>query len=261
MTILTTLWRGVLIVWGMILLVLCWGFIIQAAWAIQFWPWPDGRLSYIFIASILAAVALPIIWIGGSGELAAQRAGALDFALSFAGITATLASLSGSDREELKLFALATAVSCAANLVIYWLSRRIDYQDRRPLPALLSFSFKFFALILIIVAGALIVQMPAIFPWPLKPETSVMIGWIFLGAAVYFLHTSYQPYWANAKGQLLGFLAYDIVLLWPYYQHFNTVKDEHFLSLAVYFTVLVYSCLLALYYLFLSPATRFRFSQ
>lgn len=253
----TVAWRVILIAWGLLLLALTVGFALQAPWAIALWPWPDGRLSYLFVASILAAVALPIIWIGGSGELAAQRAGALDFLLSFAGIAATLGSLYMVGRTELYIFTLAALAAAVANLLVYLTSRRTAFRDRRPTPALVYFSFTLFALLLTLVGGGLLLQLPVIFPWPLKPETSVLFGWIYLGAAVYFLHGVYNPYWANAKGQLLGFLAYDAVLLWPFYQHFSTVPIAHWLSLAVYFGVLVYSALLALYFLFLHPSTRF----
>ena len=257
MTFITGVWRFILIVWGLCLLVLTWGFATQAPWAISLWPWPDGKLSYLFIGSILAAVALPIIWIGLSGELAAQRAGALDFAMIFAGVAATLGSLYLSGREELYLFTLVALAGLAANLLVYLFTRRSEFYDERPLPGLLNFSFNLFALILLVVGACLLLQFPAIFPWPLKPETSVLFGWIYLGAAVYFLHGLYHPYWANAKGQLLGFLAYDAVLLWPFYQHFQTVKTEHWLSLTVYFAVLIYSALIALYFLFVHPHTRF----
>jgi len=256
MSYLTGIWRAVLIIWGVILLVLTWGFATQAPWAISLWPWPDGKLSYLFIGSILAAVALPLIWIGGFGELAAQRAGALDFTLSFAGITATLGGLYRAGREDLFPFFLVAVAGLIANLLVYLLSRKTEFRDTRPLPGLLRFSFKLFALVLILVGGCLLLQFPAIFPWPLKPETSVMFGWIYLGAAVYFLYGLHPPYWGNAKGQLLGFLAYDVVLLWPFYQHFETVKNAHWLSLAVYFGVLIYSALIAVYFLFLHPQTR-----
>ena len=247
----------VLISWGGCLLFLTWGFVTQDPWVVSLWPWPDGKLSYLFVGSILAAVAVPIIWIGLSGELAAQRAGALDFTVSFGGIAATLGSLYMAGRDELYLFAGVALAGMVANLLVYLFARRAEFRDQRPLPGLLSFSFNIFALILIGVGTALLLQFPVVFPWPLKPETSVLFGWIYIGAAVYFIHALYQPYWANAKGQLLGFLAYDAVLLWPFYQHFQTVKPEHSLSLSVYFGVLIYSALIALYFLFFHPRTRF----
>jgi hypothetical protein len=55
---------------------------------------------------------------------------------------------------------------------------------------------------------------------------------------------------------LLGFLAYDLVLIGPFLQHFSTVRPEMRLSLVLYTAVVVYSGLLAIYFLFLHPPTR-----
>ncbi|MBX3080792.1 MAG: hypothetical protein KF716_04100 [Anaerolineae bacterium] len=68
----------------------------------------------------------------------------------------------------------------------------------------------------------------------------------------------FDPSWHNAAGQLLGFLAYDVVLIVPFIQHFSDVIPEHRVSLIVYTTVVVGSALLAIYYLFIHPETRFR---
>lgn len=250
-------WRLILVIWGVFMLALAAGFALQEPLATALWPWPDGRLSYLFVGSILAAAGLPVIWIGLSGELGAQRAGALDFALSFAGITATLWLFYQNGREELIMPMLITADATLLNLVIYFYSRAIRFRDERETPGLVRWSFLLFALILIAVGVWLLLRQPFIFPWPLKAETSMVIGWIFLGAAVYFLHGVFYPHWANAKGQLLGFLAYDIVLLWPFINHLETVKEEHLFSLAVYLAVLVYSFLLSVYFLFLHRSTRF----
>ena len=249
---------GFLIGWGVILLILTLGFAYRDAWVISLWPWPDGRLSYLFVGSILAAIALPIIWIGLSGELAAMRAGALDLALSCSGIGIYLFLLNQQTKEEyLNLYALGSVVAVFFNLILYGLSLHIPFRDQRPVPGLVRWSFLLFALLLIAVSTALLLQYPHVFPWPLKNQTSVLIGWIFLGAAVYFIYGFIVPVWGNACGQLLGFLAYDLVLLWPFYQHLTAVKDAHWLSLIVYISILIYSALLAVYYLFLHPTTRF----
>ena len=67
-----------------------------------------------------------------------------------------------------------------------------------------------------------------------------------------------MPRWANAAGQLLGFLVYDLVLLGPFLRHFGVVAPAHRASLTVYTAVLLVSAALAVYYLFIHPATRFR---
>jgi hypothetical protein len=90
----------------------------------------------------------------------------------------------------------------------------------------------------------------------LRSETSVIFGFIYLGAAVYFLYGFVQPRWPNATGQLVGFLAYDIVLIGPFVDRFDEVSGRHLLSLSIYIAVLVYSGALAFYYLFVSERTR-----
>ena len=97
-----------------------------------------------------------------------------------------------------------------------------------------------------------------IFPWQLGAETSVMFGLVFLGAATYFVYGALDPHWGNAVGQLAGFLAYDLVLLAPFLEHFGTARGGSLVSLIIYVAFLVYSGALASYYLFASNATRIR---
>ena len=63
---------------GIILLALTLGFIFQLPWVVKFWPWPDSRLSYLFLGSILAAVTVAVVWISWLGEWGALPAGALN---------------------------------------------------------------------------------------------------------------------------------------------------------------------------------------
>jgi hypothetical protein len=79
---------------------------------------------------------------------------------------------------------------------------------------------------------------------------------IFLGDAFYFLYGLFRPRWGNALGQLLSFLAYDLVLIVPFVLLFDTVKPDRMFSLIVYTAVLIYSGGLAIYYLLINPQTR-----
>ena len=73
---------------------------------------------------------------------------------------------------------------------------------------------------------------------------------------MYFGFSLVRPLWANGRGQLMGFLAYDLVLIGPFLRHFGTVDPALWINLVVYTTVLAYSALVASYYLFIHPATR-----
>ena len=79
---------------------------------------------------------------------------------------------------------------------------------------------------------------------------------MFLGAALYFIYALIRPSWLNAAGQLAGFLAYDAVLIVPFLTRLPTVSPENQVGLTIYTGVVIYSGLLAIYYLFIHPPTR-----
>jgi len=56
--------------------------------------------------------------------------------------------------------------------------------------------------------------------------------------AFYFLYGLLVPRWHHALGQLLNFLAYDLVLIVPFLWLFKTAKPEYVFSLIVYVAVL-----------------------
>ena len=84
---------------------------------------------------------------------------------------------------------------------------------------------------------------------------------MFLGAMFYFIYGVLRPSWQNAAGQLVGFLAYDVVLIIPFLTRLSSTPPEHKLGLIIYTIVVSYSGLLAIYYLFLHKSTRIWASQ
>lgn len=251
--------RGILAVIGVVGLVFTLGLFIQAPWATVLWPIPAGRLSYIFLSSILAAASVPILWIAISGELRAMLGGAINLGVTYAAFffSAILLYLREPNPAlfVLAVFSLGAAVACAAMI---WYARRQPFHDSRPTPGFVRFSFALFAILLALTGGSMVLQRPDIFPWPITPESSVFFGWIFLGAMCYFLFGLVYAHWANARGQLLGFLAYDLILIVPFLQHLQTVRPDLLFNLIVYIGVLVFSGTVAVYFLFLHPTTRFR---
>jgi hypothetical protein len=249
---------GVLfVVGGLVFLVITAGFFLRMGWATALWPWPDGRLSYIFVSSITAAIAAPMIWIGLTEEFGAARGGAVNLGIAAAGMAAYLFLLYGREGGvQLLVSAVAATGFLAANAGIFLWSSRRPIRDRRVMPKLVKASFGLFSAVLVVVGGLLVLQSPVIFPWPLRAESSVMFGCVFLGAASYFAIALRSPRWHSARGQLIGFLAYDVILIGPYLAHFDTVQPAHRLSLIVYVGVLVYSGTLAVYYLFVNEETR-----
>lgn len=244
---------------GVLALAFAVGFFLQAPWATWIWPVPAARLSNIFVSSILASIGAPVVWIALADEPRAMAGGAFDLALSNAAIAvAAMVSYRNGGPPSLLPFAAFAAMMVVLNAGLYVYSRRLPFRDTRPTPALVRYSFAGFGLALLLAGTALVMLRPNILPWPLSPENSVFYGCIFLGAMVYFLYGVVYPSWGNAKGQLLGFLAYDLVLIGPFLQHFSTVRPEMRLSLILYSAVVAYSGLLAIYFLFLHRPTRLR---
>jgi hypothetical protein len=253
--------RLALLVGGLLALMLAAGFFLEASWVTGIWPVPSSRLSNIFVSSILASIAAPVVWIALADEPRAMAGGAIDLALSSAAImVAACVFYRNGGPPTLLPFAAFAAILLALNAGLSLYSRRMPLRDTRQTPLVVRYSFAGFSLALLLAGTALVLVRPNVFPWSLSPENSVFYGCIFLGAMCYFVYGLVYPYWGNAKGQLLGFLAYDLVLIGPFLQHFSTVRADMRLSLILYTAVVVYSGLLATYFLFVHPATRMRIS-
>lgn len=249
--------RSLTLIGGLAIALLALGFVFQVPGVIQFWPWPDGRYSYLFIGSILAAVSAAAFWIGITGELGALPAGSLNVLVISLTTSVYFFQRSRLDgRSNLIPFAIIFLLMALASAAAFLWSRRLPLQNSRPTPRLVRISFGIFIAALILAGVALLFRVP-IFPWPLNPDSSVIFGCIFLGDAFYFLHALLRPRWHNALGQLLSFLVYDLVLIVPFVTLFPTVKPENRINLIVYVIVLLYSGGLAIYYLFIHRETRF----
>ena len=248
--------RTLTLIGGLFILALAFGFIFRIPLALSIWPWEDGRYSYLFIGSILAAVSAAALWIGWTGELGALPAGSLNVFVIALTTSVYFFNLVSQGRSELFGVGIASVLMTLTSGAAFLWSRRLPLTDPRPTPALVKVSFGIFIASLFLAGGALVLHLP-VFPWDLNPDSSVVFGCIFLGDAFYFLYGLFRPRWGNAFGQLLSFLAYDLVLIVPFVLLFDTVKPEHMFNLVVYTAVLVYSGGLAVYYLLIDPQTRF----
>lgn len=248
--------RYLLLAGGLFALVFAFGFVFQAPFALRVWPWPDGRLSYLFIGSIFAAVSAAALWIGWTGDLGALPAGSLNlFVIEVTAAIYFMMLVQRDARTELLPFAIGAFILAIVSAGFFLWSRRLDLHDSRPTPMFIRVSFGIFFASLIFAGTALVLRVP-VFPWELNPDSSVIFGCIFLGDAFYFLYALLVPRLSNAIGQLLSFLAYDLMLIGPFLQLFNTVAPEFRTSLIVYVCVLLFSGAVAVYYLFINPQTR-----
>src|SRR5438552_2347466 len=144
---------------GVLSAILATGYCLQIPWAVQTWPWPETRLSNIFISSILATMAGAMLWIGLSGRLAGAAAGFLHVATMSAGLATVLLSLA-PQRPQAAL--TGYAVGCAAVALVClgafgWV-RRLPVRDTRRLPASLRVWSVLSVAILIAAGGALIAK-------------------------------------------------------------------------------------------------------
>jgi len=250
--------RTLILIGGLLVLALAAGFVFQSPMATSLWPWPDGRYSYLFIGSILAAAGAAMLWTGWTGETGALPAGSLNiFVIGLTTMVYFFQLVMQQGRWNLIPFGIAALLAAIAGGASFLWSRRLAFTDPRPTPGLVRISFGVFIASLFLAGGALLFGAP-IFPWALNPDSSVIFGCIFIGDAFYFLYGLLRPRWQNAFGPLLSFLAYDLVLIGPFLALFQTVKPEHWVNLVVYIAVLIYSGALAVYFLFIHPKTRSR---
>ena len=240
--------RAVLVGAGGLALVLALAWLVRFAPVVALWPYPLYGLSHIFIASILAAIGLPVAWIGIANEPAALVGGALNIAFS-AGAIGVHAAL-----HDAPAMAAVSLMVALGSIGLGAFGVRHPFRDRRPTPMIVRLSFALF-IVLLAPLGIALVAEATVFPWWIDGASSAVYGFVFIGAALYFAYGLVRPVWGNATGQLLGFLAYDLVLIGPYLDHWQRVLPHLRVNLAVYIAVLVYSGGLAATYLIIRRET------
>ena len=241
------------------------------------WPWPDDRLTFIYLASLAAAIAAPFLWVAWSGELAMLASVAPNSLVVSSGLAIYL-SLRAADRGD------GSSLIAVAGLVVFALlsaqlfrwARSIPSRDERATPRWVRVVMAVLTLFVVTVRSGLLARAAEVYPWDLRPETSTMFGIIYLGVVVYFAYAVVQPSWSKAAGQLLGFLAYTLVLAKPYldmlreqladspsgqqvYSSYGGSAGEtapNMLSLAVFLSVIAFGTALTVWTLLVCRETR-----
>lgn len=233
------------------------GLAVEADWATAAWPLPAGPLTHAFLGAILIALAAPVVWIGASGEWGAAASGGLFPAVSFLGLAAYLWGLRASGDPDVGLAApvVATAVAAWGVGFVAW-ARRVPLRDGRRSPRAVRVAFALFALVLAAAGAALLARVGGVLPWPVGARTSTVIGLVFLGAALPYAAGAASGRWHEARGPLLGFVAYDLALLPPLVGRVDDVHGAAAVSLAVYLAVLVASLALGARFLLVDRRTR-----
>jgi len=231
-------------------------FFFQWSFATDLWPFPGTTpLTFIFVASIFAAAALPTLWVAINQRFDLLAGIGLDYLTILTPMTVILFRRSASGEAGMALYAIVCLLGALFGLALFLWNVRIPMKKTFPMPGFVKGAFVFFIIALLIVSTRLLLQIPTI-PWALTPDLSLLVGWMFIGAAFYFVYGLLRPDWMNAAGQLLGFLAYDIVLIVPFIKRLSNTPAEQLTGMIVYTLVVFLSGLLAVYYLFLNPKTR-----
>lgn len=231
-------------------------FMFQIPFFTNLFPLPNTTpLSFIFLGSIFAPACASTLW-----ALLAKEDGALagigwDYLAIF--IPSTVLGMQlASENSAMLPFTISMVIFIFIGFAIVIQTHNIPIRDKRPMPKWVRISFIIFVIALIIVGGLLIFKTPNILPWVVTLEFGVLAGWFFLGAAAYFTYALLRPSWHNSAGQLIGFLAYDVVLIIPFLQRLPNLAPEFQLSMVIYLVVIIYSGWLSIYYLFIHADTR-----
>lgn len=265
------------LVYGLLGVALCVGLYRQAGYATRIWPWPDDRLTYVYLASLAAAIAAPSLWVAWSGELATLTPVALDSLVVNVGVAIylTIRAATTDDRSPLTFAAGSIALAVGSGLVFRWV-RRIPPRDGRATPRSIRRIMAGLGLLVGVISVGLLGRVDGLFPWDLRPETSTMFGIVYLGVAVYFAYAALHPAWPMTTGQLLGFMAYTVVLVKPYldllrdrladdpsatplygsYAVTSGGDGPNMLSLSVFLTVLTFGTALGVWTLIVRRETR-----
>lgn len=234
-------------------------FFFQWSFALAWWPFPNTTpLTYQFVSSIFAAAAASTFWAASRSQFAAIAGIGLDYFAIWLPLS-VLCLKWGLDDHNSKFTGYGIACILGAVFGLWLLGWSIHQPLDRSvrMPHLVWWSFVVFIVALVIVSTRLLLKIPNTIPWKITSEQSSMIGLMFGGAAVYFTYGVLRPSWSNAAGQLVGFLAYDLVLLGPFLYRLPQVQPEHQTGQVIYLVVVIYSGLLAVYFLFFHPTTRF----
>jgi hypothetical protein len=248
--------RMTMVIIAFVQLIIGLGFAFRLPFATSLWPFSyTGAMSYIFLGSIAIAASASTLWCIWEREYGALSGIALDYIAIFFALGIFVFQMTPGNSRQTWL-GVAGILGGVFGVLLFLYTVRIPITPHPPLPRLVRISFVVFIIALVVVGSQMVLRRPNVIPWDLTETASVIYGWMFLGAALYFAYTLARPSWHNAGGQLAGFLAYDLVLILPFLQRLPTIQPQYQLSQIIYLAVILYSGALAIYYLFIKPQTR-----
>jgi hypothetical protein len=231
------------------------GYLLNVPAATATWPFPVTRITYVFLAAVTIAFAVPVAWVAWTGDIAAITGVGLTVAVAYGLFSLVVITLIGANAALAVNLVLGAAVA-VLGAVGFLIGRRRVPKDPRPTPQWVRAAFVVLAFILLLTGGAMLLRVPNILPWNVDLETQQLVGALFVGDAAYFLYAALRPAWPHAAGAWLAFLAYDVILIIPLVNHFAVVREEHRLGLLLYVAVVATTLVLSLYSLLVDRRTR-----
>ncbi len=243
---------------GLFFLALAFGFALQSPWVTWLWDWSDAPMTYVFLAALLAsygAGSMLMVWLE---EWGAAIGGSIAVAIAFGGFAITAVVIMLSDGGfDLAVHAAVMAVIAILAIGTAFTGLNGPSKASCPLPRGLRRIYFVLAPLLFLIGIELILHLPAILPWPLTWQTSLLLGWILIGFAFNYAYVALRGDWAAGQVILFGFLVYDIVIIVPFLLLGETIEGEDFqISLVINLGIVILSALLAIFYLFIDRTTR-----
>jgi hypothetical protein len=234
------------------------------------WPWRDQAMTDRFVAAYLVAFAGSLLWVVVTGELAAFAGIAVTVGVNALGMAIYLgykATLGGSGGLTLHVLAMIGLLGVAVLVFRRFGSLKPKRLIATPKPIMIGMVV--YPIVLLSAAVRLILQQRNVFPWDPRPEWSTIIGLGLVGSAAFFAYGAFRTGWTHAGAQFAGFLAYDLVLIFPYVRMLregdgssgsslygssgSTVNEG---PLTLFLVAIGTSALLAVWYLFIDRETR-----
>jgi hypothetical protein len=170
---------------------------VQWPFAVEAWPFEGTTpLTFIFLSSIFAAAAASTFWAVASKSFGALAGIALDYILILGPVAILAFQLGASGDGKLIAFGVISALGALFGVGLLLWSVRFPIEDTLPIPGLVKWSFIVFVAALLVVSTRLILKVPDTIPWAITPELSVVMGWMFVGAAAYFVYGLLRPSWS-----------------------------------------------------------------
>ncbi len=242
---------------GVFFLMLAVVFAFQVPWATALWRWLEGPIASGYFAALLASFGAGSLLLAWSGEWRAATGGTAALIITCLGFAVHAAvRYALGEGDGLLIHAAVLAVVAALGVSTLLTSMKSDLSDTRPVPRGLRHFFLIFALLVLACGIALLFGVPGIMPWELAVQTSLLIGWIFVGLSAEYAYVALRGRLPDAQVLLVGFLVYGAVFALPLLQHLGTVEPNYLLSLIANLGVLVLSAPLAVFYLTIAQAMR-----